>query len=69
MRPYGVKVEEYPDVADIKEMGSASHTGKLPGKSGDFHPYCKGKSKRRSRRYWKRVARAENKAACKEEID
>lgn len=67
MRPYGVKVEEHPDVADIKEMGSASHVGKLAGKSGDYHSYCKGNSKARTRRYWKRRARAENKAACSEE--
>jgi len=65
MRPYGVRIIEGPDVADIREMGSASHVGKLRGKSGDFHPYNRGASKAATRRFWARKARAAGKAACR----
>ncbi len=65
MKPYGVKVIEYPDVGDIREMGAKSSCGKIAGKSGDFHPYCRGDNKAKTRRYWKRRARAEGKDECK----
>ena len=68
MKPYGVIVEEGPDVADIKEMGSKSCTGKFAGKSGDYHPYCRGDAKARTRRRWARRARAEGRAACNESV-
>ena len=45
MKPYGLKVIDSPDVGDIKEMGSKSSTGKFAGKSGDFHPYSRSKTK------------------------
>jgi hypothetical protein len=67
MKPYGVKIEEGPDVADIKEMGSKGSVGKFPGKSGDYHPYSRGNNKARTRRRWARKARAEGKAACTED--
>jgi hypothetical protein len=67
LKPYGVEVEECPDVADIKAMGSKSSVGKLPGKSGDYHPYCQGWSKSRIRRYWARRARAQGKAETSEQ--
>jgi hypothetical protein len=66
MRPYGVKIIEEPDVADIQEMGSKGRTGKLPSRSGDYRPYSRGSSKRRTRRYWKRRARRVNQEACNE---
>jgi hypothetical protein len=59
MKPYGVKVIEWPDVGDIQSMGAKSSTGKFAGKSGDYHSYSKGNSKKRIRRYWKRKARKE----------
>jgi hypothetical protein len=67
MRPYGVRIEECPDVADIKKMGSKGCVGKFAGKSGDFHPYSQGNSKDRTRRYWARKARSEGKAECYQE--
>jgi hypothetical protein len=66
MKPYGVRIIEGPNVADIREMGSNSRTGKLSGRSGDNRPYSRGNSKRRTRRYWKRRARRTNREACNE---
>jgi hypothetical protein len=57
MKPYGVRVIEWPDVADIQEMGAKGSTGKFAGKSGVFHPYSRGNSKKAIRRYWKKRAR------------
>jgi hypothetical protein len=57
MKPYGVRVIEFPDVADIQEMGAKSSTGRFAGKSGDYHPYSRSKKKKKIRRYWKRRAR------------
>jgi hypothetical protein len=57
MKPYGVKVIEFPDVADIQSMGAKGSVGKFAGKSGDYHPYSKGNSKKKTRRYWKKRAR------------
>ena len=65
MRPYGVRLIEGPDVADIQEMGSKSSAGQRPGRSGDYHPYCRGRGKAEARRRWKRCARREGKAASK----
>ena len=70
MRPYGLNrfiCFEFPDVADIKEMGAAGHVGQIPGRSGDYHPYCRSGAKARTRRRWARKARAANKAACHED--
>jgi len=64
MKPYGVKIEQGPDVADIQAMGSKGCVGKFAGHSGDFHPYASGEAKASTRRYWKRKARAEGKKAC-----
>lgn len=64
MKPYGVKVVESPDVADIQHMGAKGSTGKFAGKSGDFHPYARGAAKARARRYWKRRARAAGRSEC-----
>lgn len=67
MRPYGVRVIESPDVADIKAMGSKGSVGKFAGRSGDYRPYARGASKARVRRTWARKARAANRAACEAE--
>lgn len=70
MRPYGVPIEQFPDVGDIQEMGAKSSVGKFPGKSGDYHGYIRNpERKAETRRRWKRVARAEGKLACKEADD
>jgi hypothetical protein len=69
MKPYGVPRTKdliYPDVADIQRLGLASHCGRIPGKSGDYRPYICGQSKARTRRIWKRKARAAGRAAIKE---
>lgn len=66
MKPYGLRIIEHPDVADIKEMGSKGRVGQLAGRSGDYHPYCRGASKARTRRYWARKARAANRIACED---
>lgn len=66
MKPYGVpRVPEieYPDVADIQRLGLASHCGRIPGKSGDYRPYIRGQNKARTRRIWKRKARAAGRAS------
>jgi hypothetical protein len=61
MRPYGVRIVETPDISDIKTMAAKSSIGELPGESGTFRGICRGAAKSRTRRYWKRVARAEGK--------
>ena len=63
MKPYGVRVIEHPDVADIKAMGAKSRTGKL-----SEHTYCRGPSKSRIRRLWKRVARRSGQNEIKEAL-
>ena len=65
MKPYGIpRVPEidFPDVGDIQRFGFKSSCGKIVGKSGDFHPYLCPNHKARTRRIWKRKARAEGKA-------
>lgn len=64
MKPYGIPripELEFPDVADIQHLGLASHAGRLPGRSGDYRPYIRGENKAKTRRYWKRKARAAGK--------
>jgi len=68
MRPYGVKIIDGPDVADIHEMGSKGSVGKFAGRSGEYHPYAHGAVKAATRRYWARKARKANKAACREDV-
>lgn len=67
MKPYGVRVIEGPDVADIQATGRKSRVGRLPGRSGDYRPYSRGENKAKTRRYWKRIARKANREACNEE--
>jgi len=65
MKPYGVKVEEYPDVVDIQAMAAKSSSGKLIERGGDYKNYIRRASVRaRIRRYWKRLARAIGRKQC-----
>jgi len=58
MKPYGVRIEEWPDVADIQNMAAKSACGCLRGKGGDYRGYNRNKTgKWRMRRMWKRIAR------------
>jgi len=61
MKPYGVRVIDCPDVADLREMGSKSSTGGRNYNRNDA-------AKATTRRHWARKARAANKAACREEV-
>ncbi|HAM52833.1 MAG TPA: hypothetical protein DCP92_19850 [Nitrospiraceae bacterium] len=66
MKPYGIPRDpelEYPDISTIQTYGFKSSCGCLPGKSGDYRPYLCGANKARTRRIWKRKARAEGRAA------
>ena len=67
MRAYGLEVIVWPDVADIKEMGSKSSVGTLAGKGGECRGMFRNKAAKAAvRRGWKRMARAEGKRACRE---
>ena len=68
MKPYGVRVIEFPCVADIQEMGAKSSCGKFAARCGHSpRGYANGKQKARSRRYWKRKARSEGKRESRSE--
>lgn len=62
MRPYGVKIIEFPDVADIQEMGAKSSVGTFASRSGDYRGYSRSVRKAKTRRYLARKARALGKA-------
>lgn len=68
MKPYGLKRlinYPYPDCADIYVGGRKSSAGNIPGKGGDIRSSFKSSSSKRStRRYWKRVARAQHRKEC-----
>jgi len=56
-----------PDVADIHQYGLKTGIGHLTGPGGDAHSYFRNTdAKARARRTWKRAARAEGKAACRQ---
>lgn len=63
MKAYGLPRNddvEFPDVADIHQYGLKSSAGHLRGKGGDIRSsFRNSKSKRNSRRYYKRKARRE----------
>jgi hypothetical protein len=68
MKPYGVRVIEYPDVRDIQLMGAKSSVGHFPGRSGECHSYIRSvPGKAATRRYWARRARRESRALCGED--
>ena len=56
MKPYkNIKLEEFPDVADIQFEARKSSVGSLRRKSGEFRGIVKNKlNKKQQRRYWKR---------------
>jgi hypothetical protein len=65
MKPYGIPRDpelEYADVATIQKYGGKSSSGRIAGRSDDFRPYICGEHKARTRRIWKRKARAESRA-------
>lgn len=70
MRGYGLPrlaCFKYPDVGDIHEFGLKSSKGHLPGKGGAIRSYFKDAGdKTKTRRIYKRRARAEGKRACSE---
>ena len=56
-----------PDCADINTYGLQSGSGNLPGKGGDIRSSFKNPARKAAhRRTWKRAARAEGKAACRQ---
>lgn len=60
MLPYKtIRLEEFPDVADIQRDGRASHIGRFAERNGvDFKSYIRNASAKRStRRYLKRLDR------------
>jgi len=61
MKPYGVKIIEWPDVADLQEMGAKSSAG---GRNYNRNVRVKASTRRR----WARKARAVNKNLCKEDV-
>jgi hypothetical protein len=64
MKPYGLPRSsswEYPDLGDVREYGLKSSTARLPGLGGDIRASNHSKSKRATRRYFKRKARHEGK--------
>lgn len=55
MRPYqNIKLEEFPDVADIQEGGRKSSVGCLQNKSGLYRSSIKSNKKKSTRRSLKR---------------
>lgn len=66
MKPYGVYIPQSIDVLDIKTMGAKGSVGALRGRSGHFRALCQGTSKACTRRYWKRVARADGRRAARD---
>jgi hypothetical protein len=68
MKPYGVRVIDSPDIADIQATGRAGHVSRYPGRSGCYKSYIRDSAARKiTRRYWKRLARREGCKEAKEE--
>lgn len=63
MKAYGLPRNDdvaNPDAADVRTFALASHIGRFAGKGGDTHSsFRSSAAKRATRRYYKRVARAE----------
>ncbi|MGO9019630.1 MAG: hypothetical protein ACLQVJ_14900 [Syntrophobacteraceae bacterium] len=69
MKPYGIPRDpelEYPDIATIQKFAFKSCCGRIAGRRDDFRPYVCGANKARTRRIWKRKARAEGRVAIQE---
>ena len=71
MRAYGLPRNDdvaNPDIADIREFGLKSSTGRFREKGGDYRAYNRNaRLKARVRRVYKRRARAEGKSAVSQE--
>ena len=68
MRPYGVRLIEFPGVGDIQAMGSKGRVGHFPGKSGECRSYIRSPAaKATTRRRWARKARKVGRDACTED--
>jgi hypothetical protein len=62
MRPYGLRIIEHPDVADLQEMGAKTSAG---GRN-----YLRSSAQKRvTRRRWKRLARGQGKAETAEQAE
>lgn len=70
MKPYGIPRKLcflYPDMGDIAQAALKSSAGHYPGPGGDIRSSFKNSSvKRATRRIYKRKARVEGRAACKD---
>jgi hypothetical protein len=61
MRPYRhQRLEEYPDVADLKNEARKTGAGKLRGKGGDYRAYRDTKGRKQLRRSLKRADKAKD---------
>ena len=72
MRAYGLPRHmdvQYPDIRDIQMYGLASHVGKFPGKSGDYHPYLRSNHRAWVRRIWKKRERARQARELQKEME
>ena len=65
MRPYGVRVVEWPDIADIIAEGAKSSIGNVRSKSGEFRAFGTPEKRASTRRYWKRQARRVGVEECR----
>ena len=70
MRPYGIPKHpnvESPDLGDIREFGLKSAVGHLRGRGGEYRShFTSPTAKARTRRLFKRAARAAGRAAAAE---
>jgi hypothetical protein len=68
MKAYGLPRNVYSDtdVLGCVENGRPTSLGRVAGPGGDVSAFnaLRGGKKARARRHWKRVARAEGRAAC-----
>lgn len=61
MRPYKHKrLEDCPDVADLKNEARKTAEGKLRGKGGDYRAYRNTKARKQIRRSLKRADKAKD---------
>jgi hypothetical protein len=72
MKAYGVPRTlelENPDLADLKKYGSPGSMGNVKGPGGDYHSmFRSAKTKAKTRRYFKRLARKYGKSLCNFDI-
>ncbi len=72
MRAYGLPRDpnvEFPDCGDLQTFALKPSRGILPGPGGDRHSGTRSTARKNAaRRYWKRAARREGKAAIAESL-